>query len=393
MAFICTEKLPSPAIKGGAIQILIDGVAPILSRQHQLTIYSVQDPSLPDFEKNGGIIYKRIAPEEYAQEVAEDLAQSQFDLIHVFNRPNNVALYKAASPESVMVLSLHNEMFHESKISYDEGCECIEQLDGIMTVSEYIKDTVVKRFPEADSKITVVYSGINPEAYHPVWTPEGTRMREELRQSYNVQDKKVILFVGRLSVNKGPHLLIKAMKYVLEAHPNAVLMVAGGKWFSDDGLNNYVRYLYKLAEPYGDSVKFTKFIPADEIPRFYSMGDVFVCSSQWNEPLARVHYEAMGAGIPVITTKRGGNPEVITDMQTGLIVKNYQNPRSFAKAIGYVFDHPDLAAFMAKNERRFVESKFCFEHVVERLMNFYTKAQSGALPQMEQPKIVWETTV
>ncbi|MCY8887189.1 glycosyltransferase, partial [Bacillus spizizenii] len=66
-------------------------------------------------------------------------------------------------------------------------------------------------------------------------------------------------------------------------------------------------YLRKLALPYRDHVIFTKFIPADDIPNLFLMADVFVCSSQWNEPLARVNYEAMAAGTPLITTNRGGN--------------------------------------------------------------------------------------
>jgi hypothetical protein len=59
LALICTEMLPSPAIKGGAIQIMIDGVAPILSKKHQLTVYSITDPKLAKRGKRGGISYIR----------------------------------------------------------------------------------------------------------------------------------------------------------------------------------------------------------------------------------------------------------------------------------------------------------------------------------------------
>lgn len=47
IAYICTEKLPSPAIKGGAIQMMIDGVSPYISQEYELTIFSISDPSLP----------------------------------------------------------------------------------------------------------------------------------------------------------------------------------------------------------------------------------------------------------------------------------------------------------------------------------------------------------
>jgi len=54
------------------------------------------------------------------------------------------------------------------------------------------------------------------------------------------------------------------------------------------------------------------------------VGDIFVCASQWNEPLARIHYEAMAAGLPIITTDRGGNAEIFEDNVNGIIIKDYK---------------------------------------------------------------------
>src|SRR5690606_19441487 len=125
------------------------------------------------------------------------------------------------------------------------------------------------------------------------------------------------------------HILINAMKHVFRNQKDAVLVIAGGKWFSDDTINPYVAKLYRLAKPYKDRIIFTKFIPANEIQNIFLMGDVFVCSSQWNEPLARVHYEAMAAGIPVITTNRGGNSEVILHDFNGYLLDDYNNPKAF----------------------------------------------------------------
>ncbi|WP_441894655.1 hypothetical protein [Paenibacillus sp. YAF4_2] len=57
LALICTEKLPSPAIRGGAIQIMMDGISPFLGKKHEVTIYSITDDSLPDKDNRGGIQY------------------------------------------------------------------------------------------------------------------------------------------------------------------------------------------------------------------------------------------------------------------------------------------------------------------------------------------------
>ncbi|MBM7704380.1 glycosyltransferase family 4 protein [Metabacillus iocasae] len=374
LAYICTEKLPAPGIKGGAIQMMIDGVSPFLSKKHDFTIFSITDPDLPDQETRDGVTYIRFPQEHYRFSVARELKRHNFDVIHVFNRPKHVLLYKASSPKSRFVLSLHNDMFSEQKISYKLGYDVIEQVDFITTVSHYIEQEIINRFPKAAAKTKVTYSGVDLASYPPVWTQKGQHIRNFYRKKYGVEDKKVLLFVGRLSKTKGPDLLIRALEKLIQKHDNLVLMIVGSKWFSNDGTNAYVHYLYQLASRVKDHVIFTKFIHPDEIPNMFLLGDIFVCSSQWNEPLARVHYESMAAGTPLITTNRGGNTEVVKDGYNGIVVDQYDLPSSFVKAIDRLITEPSLAEEMARNGREYVESMFQFYHVAERYNNVYEEA-------------------
>ncbi|MGG4146297.1 glycosyltransferase family 4 protein [Paenibacillus algorifonticola] len=282
--------------------------------------------------------------------------------------------YKEASPTSRFVVSLHNEMFERNKISDVDAELCVEYVHKITTVSNYIKSTITRRIPAAEEKTEPIFSGIDPDSYHPIWTSRGLQLRNQMREKYGVQNKKVILFVGRLSVKKGPHLLIEAMDRVLDEHPDAVLVIVGGKWFSDNTVDSYGQWLLKLAEPYRSRVIFTKFVQADEIQNYFSMGDVFVCSSQWQEPLARVHYEAMAAGVPVITTDRGGNAEVVQHKRNGYIVRTYNSADSFADAINYMLTYRDEARTMAYRGREMVEGFFTFKHVADRLNKIYLDA-------------------
>lgn len=374
LAFICTEKLPCPPIKGGAIQIMIDGVSSILRKKHDLTVFSITDPKLPNRERKRGIRYIRLPAKNYETNVATELARHTFDVVHVFNRPKYVSKYKDAAPKSRFVLSLHNEMFAKKKITLKNGMKTINTVENIMTVSDYIGRTITKRFPKAKSKIKTVYSGCDLHDYIPIWSSKAEAIRAKLRRKYGLKNKKVILFVGRLSENKAPHNLVKAMEHILPKHKDAVLVITGGKWFSDDGMNGYVRYLYKLAKPLGKKVIFTKYIPSNKIAKHYLIGDVFACSSQWQEPLARVHYEAMGAGLPIVTTKRGGNGEIITHKENGMLVKKYKKPKAFAKAINFLLSNPKRAANMGKKGRIYVEEKFDFNHVAKRLEKVYQDA-------------------
>lgn len=374
LAFICSEKLPSPAVKGGAVQVMLDGILPFLNRNHQITIFSITDPTLKEREIQDSIEYIRCPRENYETKVAEELKKHRFDVIHVFNRPKNIMLYKTAAPDSTFVLSLHNDMFSPMKISRKEGLKVIENVSAITTVSKYIRRTVIGRYPQAAPKLHVLYSGLDLSQYAPAWTEDGQKIRKEMREKYQVEKKKVILYIGRLDTTKGPHLLINALQYLIPKYPDIVLVLVGGKWFSDNTRDEYVLNLYQLAKKYDEHVLFTQYIPADKIPEIMVMGDVFVCSSQWNEPLARVHYEAMAAGIPIITTNRGGNTEVMNQGKNGIIIHEYDQPKAYFKAIDVLLQEPAKAEEMAKSGRAYVENRYQYQHVVATLEKVYYDA-------------------
>ncbi|MFV8827432.1 glycosyltransferase family 4 protein [Alkalihalobacterium sp. APHAB7] len=371
IAFICSENLPSPAIKGGAIQVLVDGIVPLLSKNNEITIFSVSDTTLPTFETKNSIHFIRVQYKYYIREVKRYLAKSQFDIIQVFNRPKAILHYKEVASKSKFILSLHNDVMREEKISMDLGNKVIKACDHIFTISDFIKGKVIKRFPEAQGKTTVAYSGVNLDEFSPIWASHIHPIRQHYRQKYGVENKKVILFAGRLCKSKGPHLLIQSMKTLLKKHPDAVLVIAGGKWFSDNSLNHYVQYLHQLAKPLKDKVIFTRFIPAQEISKFFLIADLFVCSSQWEEPLARVHYEAMAAGLPIITTNRGGNTEVISHLKNGYVIDDYNHSEAFSDAIDYYLSNPRHASKLAVNGRLLVEENFQYKHTVKRIEAVY----------------------
>lgn len=376
LAFICTEMLPSPAIRGGAIQVLIDGVAPIVAAKHRLTIYSVSDHELPYYEHRGLIEYRRFNRNYYSKAVAGSLEKQTepYDVAHVFNRPRNVRLYKQASPSTRFVLSLHNEMFKASKLSTEEGLACINSAETIMTVSDFIARTVTGRFPAAAGKVRTLYSGVDLERFQPVWSPAIQEIRKKLRLKHGVAGKKVILYVGRLSDKKGPHVLIKAFKQLADKYPDLALVIVGGRWFSDNTVTDYIRELYRLSTPVQDRIVFTGHISPMEIQNYFAMADVFVCSSQWQEPLARVHYEAMAAGLPIVTTNRGGNAEVIKNYHNGLVINDYTSPQAFYKALDMLLANPMMAATLGRCARQVAEAKFGFQRVAQDLLDVYEKA-------------------
>ncbi|AST00256.1 glycosyl transferase [Geobacillus thermocatenulatus] len=380
IAYVCTEKLPAPAVRGGAIQMMIDGIAPLIARRHELTIFSIADPLLPPEETDGDIRYIRFPKATYETDVARALAAHKFDVVHVFNRPVPLIDYQAAAPQSAFVLSLHNDMFSPLKMTANQAKRALDACTLLTAVSEYIKQTVTDRYLVDPKKIKVIYSGVNLAQYIPVWTEEGRRIRQSERKAYGLTDKKVVLFLGRLSKTKGPHLLIQCLPSLLTRHPETALVIAGGKWFNDNSRSEYIDWLYELASPMADRIIFTNYVPHNHIPKLLLIADVFVCSSQWHEPLARVHYEAMAAGIPVVTTNRGGNAEIVRHGETGFVIDDYQNPHAFFEAIDYMLVNKHEAETMAKNARMLVEQQFQFHHVAKRFETVYIEAYSSLSP-------------
>ena len=370
IALICTEKLPVPPIDGGALQLYIDGILPYLSKEHEITVYCVRHPRLLDEETLNDVRYIRLpaTPKEIYIENVVNCIEEDYDLVHVFNRPKWVGLLSDKLPNTKLSLSLHNEMFRPKKISSQEADACINRVEFINTVSKFIAGGVEQFYPHARNKLRVVYSGADIESYKTNWSPKGMENKRILKEKYGLLNYKVVLFVGRVNEKKGVDVLLKAMKTVMDHNSKAALVVIGSKWFGENEVNEYTKLLDEIAKKLRGPIVFTGFLPPDQVREHYNMADVFVCPSQWNEPLARVHYEAMAAGLPIITTDRGGNAEVVEGYGNGLIIRDYTSPITLSNNIRYLLRNPKIARRMGTAGRNLVVKRFTWARVASDVL-------------------------
>lgn len=389
---VCTEKLPVPCIRGGAIQTYIDGILPYLKREHEITVFSRADPDLPDEEIRDNIRYQRAATEtseKYYESVANFVEGQEFDWVVIYNRPKYLPIVAKAAPNSRFLLSMHNEMFHSKKIDPEEANICLERVEKVVTVSKFIADGIAKLFPEYQHKLQPVYAGVDLKRFQPRWTKGVEEKRKALRTLHNVEGKQVVLCVGRLTDKKGPHLLISAIAKVIEKHPCAVLLLVGSKWYGNNNENNYVREIKAEAEKLGQAVQMTGFIPPSKVSDYFLLGDIFVCASQWEEPLARVHYESMATGLCTVTTARGGNPEVIIPGKNGLVITDYENPDAFATQIDYLLSRPKESEEMGRTGRELAELYYSWSRVAWDILSIINDSKSMSIDtigQIEQDK-------
>lgn len=369
---ICTEKLPVPPVRGGAIQTYIHAVAPRLGRHHRVTVLGVADPELPDREIRDGVEYWRVPAgtfPQYRDRVVNLLRRAgrKFDVVHLFNRPRLVLPVREALPESRLILSLHNEMFRPEKIGPEEAQAAIAATERIVTVSNFIGRGVEALYPEARGKWSTIYSGVDLDRFLPIWTPEARRIRQRLRAEHGLGRGPILLYVGRLSPKKGADVVVRALGPVARRYPEATLVLVGSKWYGEDRISDYVAYVRALAARAPMKVLATGYVPADRVHEWFAAGDLFICASQWEEPLARVHYEAMAAGLPIITTARGGNPEVVRGQGNGLVVEEAGSPEIFARAILRLLGDADLRTRMSRRGRALAEAHFGWDRVAAEI--------------------------
>lgn len=187
----------------------------------------------------------------------------------------------------------------------------LKNVDDAYSISRYLKYDL-KKVSGLDSK--VMYNKIDKKRFNK--KVKGDRVIKK----YNLKNKKVFLYVGRIAPHKGIHLLLESFKIVKKQIPNAQLIIAGKPTF-----NSYFRQLKRIAN---NDVIFTGFVDDRELPYYYAACDVYVTASQW-EGYDLPAAEAQACGKPVVAFDIGAHPEVV---KNGLLVKN-KDINEFSKAM------------------------------------------------------------
>jgi phosphatidylinositol alpha-1,6-mannosyltransferase len=181
-----------------------------------------------------------------------------------------------------------------------------------------------------------------------------------LRRSLGLEDKKVIVSVGRLVHRKGQDYLIEAMPLILNKVPQAHLLLVGQGPYRD--------HLEKLVERHGlrNSVTFIGRIDYKELPMYLCVGDVFAMPSRSRlmglevEGLGIVYLEASACGLPVLAGNSGGAPDAVVQDETGLVVSGTDEQQIASAAID-LLSNPDLAQKMGMAGRQWIVDNWRWE--------------------------------
>jgi glycogen synthase len=250
----------------------------------------------------------------------------------------------------------------------------IEMADVLIAVSNETKEDVLKYFDVDESKIEVVYNGIDLKEY--VVVDETTVL-----DTYGIdKNKPYVLFVGRITRQKGIIHLVNAIKYIDK--DTQVILCAGAPDTPEIGkeMEDAVKEASKTRD---NIVWIDKMLDKKDVIQLYSHADVFCCPSIY-EPFGIINIEAMACETAVVASAVGGIKEVVVEGETGLLINLEQqksapfepvNPdqfsRDLAAGVNKVISDKELQYKMAKNGRKRVEEFFDWTAIAKQTEAIY----------------------
>lgn len=356
IAILTSGVLPVPAVNGGAVENLVDFCLDYNNthRLHDITIYSVYHSNIKlhkslnseinhyifihtnrwidkilkyFYRKTNKALYYNPSVEYYLAVALKKIRKEAFDIILIENRPGYVLKLKDRT-NSKLVIHQENDYLNSRTSNHQmiyDATTCI------INTSYYITKQVCTINPH-DTKCITVPNGIDTLYFFEA-KPLPRKQLEFTEKDF------IITYSGRLNEDKGIFPLIQAIKQ-LENTPNLKLLIIGASSYGKDKQPTpFIEQLKEESKPIRDKVIFTGFINYHQIPSYLKMADIAIVPSMWEEPFGLTVVEAMAAGLPLITTRSGGIPEICEGVAT--IIDRENIVENLADAILDLYNHPE----------------------------------------------------
>ncbi|MCB4790574.1 MAG: glycogen synthase [Elusimicrobia bacterium] len=247
--------------------------------------------------------------------------------------------------------------------------------DGVIAISESMKEDAHNLYGVELNKIRLIHNGIDTNEFRPV-------LDKEILGEYGI-DKKLpyILFVGRITRQKGIIHLVNAIKHIKPVCQ--IVLCAGAPDTKEIGLEMKLNIEKAKRVSKNRIIWISEMLPRKDLIAVYSGASVFICPSVY-EPFGIINLEAMACKIPVVATKVGGIPEVVVHGKTGILVPITQKsstevePRDkekfaydIAKAVNSLLASPKNLKEMGLKARRRVIEHFSWASIAEKTIDFY----------------------
>lgn len=303
----------------------------------------------------------------FAKRVGETYQVRLIHTFHLYNR-SVVALALGSMWGIPTVLTILGEVVSEFGLRPEIRANVrwlLERFDRLLATSAHCASGVELVGMPAE-KVTVIPYGVDPAFFRPA---DAT----SIAAVHRLEGRRIILFQGRLSEEKGPQVLLDALPHVFEQVPDATAIFVGpdeGPGF--DGPTGLSAALQERVAglTLTGRVIFTGAVRTDELPSYFSLAHVLAFpSTTAKECMGLSMKQAMACGVPVVAARAGGAPEAIEHGVTGLLCEP-NDPVSLANAIVTVLTSPARAA-MARASMERAHTLFTEERTRERTLALY----------------------
>lgn len=282
-------------------------------------------PEPPGQTQYGGDMYSEV--HRYAAYAVRLAQQEQFDVIHAHDWMTYVAgIAISTVTGKPLVVHVHSTEFdrsgeHVNQMIYDIERRGMHAADRIIAVSFLTRNIIMSRYGVLGEKVEVVYNGVEQNG--------------DNRLAFNKigirSDEKIVLFLGRITMQKGPEYFLMAARKVLEKVENVKFVMAG----SGDMMHRIVEMAAQMG--IGHKVLFTGFLHGKDVEKVYQMADLYVMPSV-SEPFGIAPLEALNHDVPVLISKQSGVAEVLTHV----LKVDFWDVNEMANKIIAVLKYPPL---------------------------------------------------
>ena len=290
--------------------------------------------------------------EEYKNRAVELSSKIDFDVIQANDWvTGRAAIAIKKNTGKKLIATIHSTEYDRTagkpweSISKEEK-ELIDRADTVVTVSRRLKEEIISLYKTDEKKISVIYNAINKEKFNVIKRSNG---------------QKIVLYVGRLSVQKGIDNLIKAFSVVAKKNGDALLYIIG----EGPELSNLINLSINLE--LADRIIFLGRVPDEDMEALYSIANVFVMPSV-SEPFGIVALEAIASNVPTIVSSQSGVSEVIRNT----LKVDFWDTEQMADLILGLLDYSEINSELSKEAYKELDS-ITWEKAAEKFIELYKK--------------------
>ncbi|MHC5092682.1 MAG: glycosyltransferase [Planctomycetota bacterium] len=312
------------------------------------------NPVVPTEEHYSSDMYCEI--HRYAAYAVRLAIQEDFDVIHAHDwmtYPAGIAVSSVTGKP--LVIHVHSTEFdrsgeHVNQMIYDIERRGMHAAQKIIAVSHLTRNIIISRYGILGEKVEVVYNGVEQNGENRALAFNRVGIRS---------DEKIVLFLGRITMQKGPEYFLMAARKVLEEDENVKFVIAG----TGDMMHRIIEMAAQMG--IGHKVLFTGFLHGKDVQKVYEMADLYVMPSV-SEPFGIAPLEALNHDVPVLISKQSGVAEVLTHV----LKVDFWDVNEMANKILAVLKYPPLQLTL-REHGNFEVRRLRWEGAAEKCRDIY----------------------